>query len=437
MPMVMPFAAAWEKIVRECVDVSQDLVELSKEDIERTTGNELRLMAKMDSSADVPPALKKHGYFILPIKNGAYVLVRGNGYHKLESLGTNSEVFKSTLDYELSTLDIGDSEMQHLDYCYHVGLVEHFANAMGLRQTIRGRKRMPPIKFFVGKVGPISVERGVQIEVDSGLEGQDDVILIEAKAEQPRDFIIRQLFYPYRKWRYELRDRPKRIRPWFFCSYMEGGRRVYKFWEYRFDDDDQYLSLVFERGRSFIVEPQKKRLNIEDLVRAQAQNWSEKKFWDVPQADSFWRVADLPLLVDQGIDTAAKLAAHYRFDPRQSSYYRQAAEILGLVALDPREHRYRLTDLGKEYVTKSSDQRRALLAQLLVRFPPMRAVLEKAAKAGERGIDVQEIAALIERYAKISKTTPARRARTLISWLKWLQAASGAVEERQGKFVLR
>jgi hypothetical protein len=56
---------------------------------------------------------------------------------------------------------------------------------------------------------------------------------------------------------------------------------------------------------------------------------------------------------------------------------------------------------------------------------------------GERGIDVQEIAALIERYAKISKTTPARRARTLISWLKWLQAASGAVEERQGKFVLR
>lgn len=69
----------------------------------------------------------------------------------------------------------------------------------GLRPAIRGRKRMLPIDFFVGRVGPVNVKAGVQIEVDLGCEGRNDIVLIEAKVGQPADFIIRQLFYPYRK----------------------------------------------------------------------------------------------------------------------------------------------------------------------------------------------------------------------------------------------
>jgi hypothetical protein len=59
MPMVMPFDAAWERIVSERVDVSRDLVTITKADIESLTGNELRLMAKVDSSADLPPVLRR------------------------------------------------------------------------------------------------------------------------------------------------------------------------------------------------------------------------------------------------------------------------------------------------------------------------------------------------------------------------------------------
>ena len=79
MPMMMPFEEAWRKLVAERVDTTRDLVVITKRDIEETTGNELRLMAKMDSTANVPAALREHGYFILPIKNGEYVLVRENG----------------------------------------------------------------------------------------------------------------------------------------------------------------------------------------------------------------------------------------------------------------------------------------------------------------------------------------------------------------------
>jgi hypothetical protein len=34
----------------------------------------------MDSTADLPPIFKKHGYFLLPVINGRYAIVRGNGF---------------------------------------------------------------------------------------------------------------------------------------------------------------------------------------------------------------------------------------------------------------------------------------------------------------------------------------------------------------------
>ncbi len=157
----------------------------------------------------------------------------------------------------------------------------------------------------------------------------------------------------------------------------------------------------------------------------------------MPQADSFWRVAEIPLLVAQGINTSAKVAAYYRFDPRQSSYYRQAAEFLGLVQLDKKEHHYVLTDLGREYANLPADERRQLLAGILAHFPPMRSTLEISGRAGEREVSKKEIAALIERNSKIRASTPTRRASTLMQWLHWLQSNTGAVQASKTGFSLR
>lgn len=432
MPKLMPLEAAWERIVSERVDVSRDLATITKTDIESLTGNELRLMAKVDSSAELPAALRRHGYFILPVKNGEYLLVRGEGYHILEALPEPPSVFRPQLDFELATLSIGDSESQHLDYSYHVGLLEHFAGVTGLRQTIRGRKRMPAIDFHVGRVGPIHSSAGVQVEVDLGCEGRDQIVLIEAKVGQPADFIIRQLYYPFRKWRTEIPS--KRIRPWFFCSLEIGGRRLYRFWEYEFTDEKQYGSLRFIRGESFMVEPKSRRLTVEQLLRTRVSAFVSDAPWEVPQADSFWRVAEFPLLVNEGINTSAKVAAHYDFDPRQSSYYRQAAQFLGLVSLTD-DRTYELTALGREYVARPNDERRQLLAGLLSQFPPVRAALELAARAGDRGVSRTEIAELIARHSTISSSTPGRRASTILAWMRWLQEATGAVRTTDSGFA--
>jgi len=236
------------------------------------------------------------------------------------------------------------------------------------------------------------------------------------------------------------------------------GQKLYRFWEYTFADDVQYQSLQYQRGEAFLIEPDKARLTVDELLRSHFEHPRKHSgYWDVPQADTFARVAELPMLIEQGIDTSAKVALHYQFDPRQSSYYRQAAEFLGLVtfgrggppgrpsvvsarpAVAPyREStRYILTDLGREYVNRPADERRQLLAGILANFPPMRAVLELSAKAGTRGVSRKQIAELIERHSDIHKTTPARRASTLLAWLHWLQSATGAVEVSQTGFTLR
>lgn len=435
MPMPMPIEAAWEKLVRERVDTTADLVTLTKADIESVTGNELRLMTKIDHSAELPKALQRHGYFILPVKNGDYVLVRGNGYHTLEKLPEPPTIFRPQLDFELVSLNIGDSEPQHLNYAYNIGLLERFANTNGLRQTIHGRKRMPSIEFSVGNIGPIHVKAGVQVEVDLGCEGRTDIVLIEAKVGKPEDFIVRQLYYPYRKWRLEIPQ--KRIRPWFFCSSEVFGKRLYKIWEYQFTNEDQYLSLEFKRGESFLVEPQKKRLTVAELLNKHVASQRRLQKWKVPQADAFWRVAEMPLLVEQGINTSAKVAVHYGFNRRQSSYYREAAEILGLLHLNSKTHIYELTDLGREYVNRAADERRELLAGLLAHLPPVRAALELSTHSNISEVRRQDVASLIQKNATISRTTPGRRATTVLAWLRWLQQATGAVQMTELGFAIR
>src|SRR5690606_33536783 len=39
-----------------------------------------------------------------------------------------------------------------------------------------------------------------QCEVDAGFESAESLVLLEVKIGEKKDFIIRQLFYPYRLW---------------------------------------------------------------------------------------------------------------------------------------------------------------------------------------------------------------------------------------------
>ena len=104
----------------------------------------------MDSREDLPQVMCDKGLFVLPIKNGEYIPVKGEGYHYLQSV-SEIKTFTSTLDFELKSAKIGIIEMQYLDYAFNTGLLHHFlALSDPLYLQIRGRKRTPEFTFQVG-----------------------------------------------------------------------------------------------------------------------------------------------------------------------------------------------------------------------------------------------------------------------------------------------
>lgn len=52
-------------------------------DTKNTLGSaakDARLLAKIDSREDLPEIFKKHGLFLLPIKNGEFLILKAKGF---------------------------------------------------------------------------------------------------------------------------------------------------------------------------------------------------------------------------------------------------------------------------------------------------------------------------------------------------------------------
>jgi hypothetical protein len=79
------------------------------------------------------------------------------------------------------------------------------------------------------------------------------------------------------------------------------------------------------------------------------------------------KIIQFPLRVMEGYDTSQKMKDAFVFDVRQSSYYRQAAEILGLVKRD--KNRYKITSRGEELLQLDPEKRANFMCKLLLKFP--------------------------------------------------------------------
>lgn len=163
-----------------------------------TNQREVRVLCKQDSREDRPEVFIKNGLFILPIKNGIYAILKGEGYVDIPEINSVITRYQSKLDFSLDTSIVGNSEMQHLDFAYASSLIRSFLNDDSLVLTIRGRKYTPKFEFMVGN-HKVAAE-SVQTEVDAGYEGRNQIVLIEAKNSISKNTIIRQLYYPFRQW---------------------------------------------------------------------------------------------------------------------------------------------------------------------------------------------------------------------------------------------
>jgi len=232
----LPFPLSATQIKRSC------------QRFKETGEKEVRILCKQDSREDRPDIFIKYNLFLLPVKNGYYNIIKGNGYVDIPEIKKEIAVYSSKLDFQLDTTKIGDSEMQHLDYAYAASLIRTFVDDASLTLTIRGRKRTPAFEFYVGK--QLIKVSGVQTEVDAGYEGKNQIVLIEAKNFSATNVIIRQLYYPFRQWQEHTR---KKVVTLFFDKTR--GEDVYSIWQFEFTDPKNYNSIkLVKSGKFRIVE---------------------------------------------------------------------------------------------------------------------------------------------------------------------------------------
>lgn len=228
---------------------------LTADDIKKAVGNfqstsdrEVRTLCKQDTRKSRPAVFKEKGLFILPKKNGSYYILKGEGYVDIPKIETPIEDYNKKLSFDLESSLVGDSEMQFVDFAYANSLIRTFMNDESLVLTIRGRKYTPTFSFKVGR-HYISVE-GVQTEVDAGYEGENSIVLVEAKNSRAKNTIIRQLYYPYRQWSINT---TKPVKTLFFEKIIINGENIFNLWLFEFSDEEDYNSIRLVRSGRFRI----------------------------------------------------------------------------------------------------------------------------------------------------------------------------------------
>jgi len=224
--------------------ISAKQIKTACQDFKKTAEKEVRILCYQAQKKDKPQVFNEKNLFLLPVKNGYYAIIKGQGYTDIPEITSEPILYDAKLDFPIESSLVGNSEMQHLDFAYATGMIEDFVGIGKLYLTIRGRKYTPEFSFRVRNT--LVEQKSVQTEVDAGYEGKNHVILIEGKNVKMKDIIIRQLYYPYRKW---SKETTKEVLPLFF----EKRGFEYMFWMYEFTDEHNYNSIRLVKSARYIM----------------------------------------------------------------------------------------------------------------------------------------------------------------------------------------
>jgi hypothetical protein len=405
----------WNDILRQSkLDISKPVNHITAKQIKQISNEEPRLMAKIDTIEGLPSIFKQNDLFILPISRKEYAIVRGKGYHTFEQINARPITYSTTVHFPSSVQGI-ESENAYLEYANSCGLLEKLTSTNNLFRTFSGRRTTPRFNFLVNS-STIEVNRA-QIEIDAIFESQnpEQIFLFEAKVGTPSSFRIQQLYYPYR-----TLMNGKLVRNFFL--YFEPKSRTYLFWEYKFNPLDKFDSIKLIRGLQYRIKITKS-LSVKDYQKVSSDNSKTV----IPQADDVNKIIQFPLRVFEGYDTSKRMIDAFGFVIRQSSYYRQAAEILGLIMSED-NYRYKLTPKAEQYLRLPAEKRAGFICKLLLEFPVMNNIFIDISTDRNRIVTKQEIIRLLKKKSLLTGSTLERRARTIRSWFRWIRNNLGLVE---------
>lgn len=381
---------------------------------------EPRLMAKFDHTINLPKLFADNGLSILPITRGDYVISHFDAYHKFEN--TDAVVTKVSLPAHIQSLDYNNitSEAVALNCAIATGIIEDFTEDEQIIPTVSGRMSSGLFDFqimdtYSKQHRDVNVTNS-QIEIDAAYEGVRYLSLFEAKRDLSEDFLVRQLYYPYRTWQSQIEKEVKPV----FLVYSNG---IYHLYQYKFENPKDYSSLVLVKQRNYTIEDT--TITVEDI-----QNILQNSFLvpepeiSFPQADNFKRVINLCELLNESSMNRDQVTENYDFNARQTNYYTDAARYLGLIEKSKEKGTpvYNLTEIAKKILHKGYKQRQSDFCRLILRHKVFADVLKRYFETGVMPSN-DEIILFMKNanlYKVESDVTFKRRASTIRGWIEWI-----------------
>lgn len=385
---------------------------------------EPRLMTKFDHRVNLPDIFASNGLSILPITRGDYVISTFSAYKEFEE--SSGEAQRISIPAHLQSLapQFIVSESIALNCANACGILRDFLEDDGLVPTVSGRMSSGSFEFGIDTA---SGERSItvsnsQIEIDAAYEGINYLSLFEAKRDLADDFLIRQLYYPFRVWNERV---TKPVKP-VFLIFSNG---VFNLYQYQFENPHSYNSLKLAKQKSYAVATEICLTDIESLLSTvQPEHEPDIPF---PQADRMSRIVNLIELLSEKPMTRQDITSRYAFDERQTNYYTDAGRYLELIDKAYDENggiQFRLSDNGRRIMGLKYKERQLALASQILEHRVFSETLKLHLQCGEMP-DRQTVIRIMKHsglYHVEADSTYLRRSSTVIGWINWIL---GIIEE--------
>lgn len=384
---------------------------------------EARLMTKFDNSANLPDIFKDNDLAILPITSNSYMIAKFQPYMKFEKT-EDEEIEKINFPSHIQSLDYNNitSEALAINCAYITQILEHFLDEEDLFPTISGKMGSGNFEFKINKKEneeefiKVSVQNS-RIEIDGGFEGVNSLALIEAKNVISDDFMVRQLYYPYRLWKSKI-NKPVRT------IYMVYSNGIFNVYEYKFENDEDYSSIKFVKSKRYSIEDTEIDFSDIEEIYNDVKKFDEEPKIAFPQADSFERVINLCELLLEEPRTKNEITENYAFDSRQTNYYTDAGRYLGLIKKykDNKKIVFELTETGRKILNLRYKQRQLEFVKLILNHKAFYDYLRVYFEHSEQPttLDTIEIMKQCNLYNIKKESTYKRRSSTIRGWIEWI-----------------
>ena len=340
---------------------------------------EPRLMTKFDHKVNLPSIFARNNLAILPVTRGDYVISSFSAYKDFES--PSDEVQRISIPAHIQSLmpQFLVSEAIALNCANACGILSDFLEDDELVSTVSGRMSSGEFVFNIDTASgtkSIAVNNS-QIEIDAAYEGIQYLSLFEAKRDLSDDFLVRQLYYPYRIWSNRV---TKPVKP-VFLIFSNG---VFNLYQYQFSDPQSYNSLQLVKQKNYVIATEICLADIENLLRNVVE--IQEPVISFPQANSMTRIINLIELLYEKPMTKQDITSEYAFDERQTNYYTDAGRYLGLIDKghdDDRNILFQLSPQGRYIMGLEYKARQLAIVSQILSHKVFRETLKLHLQCGE------------------------------------------------------